>query len=251
MIELRCHNLNRDSRLKQIDLDLTQANFVHLIGPNGAGKSTLLELLAGIINPSSGYVLLQQHPLQSYNLHQLAAMRSMLKQQDNVSFPLTVDELLSFYCNWQQEIPAQIESALEIEQYRYRHLPELSGGELQRVQLARVLLQIWHAIERNEGLLLLDEPLKGLDLRHQQKLMSLLKAISATGNKVVMSLHDLNWCDTYAEQVVLLKNGSLIATGTAQQTLLPQQLSQAFDCLISVQTSLEGKKLFQTVENPH
>nr|WP_241737433.1 ATP-binding cassette domain-containing protein [Neptunicella marina] len=236
--------------MQQIDLDFTQANFVHLIGPNGAGKSTLLETLAGIIKPSSGHVILRQQTLESYNLHQLAAMRSMLKQQDSVSFPLTVEELLLFYCNWQYAIPKQIELALEVEQYRHRHLPELSGGEQQRVQLARVLLQIWSVIEQGEGLLLLDEPLKGLDLRHQQKLMSLLKSLSKSGNKVVMSLHDLNWCDGYADQVVLLKQGRLVATGTVQQTLIPQQLSSAFDCLISVQTSLEGKKLLQTVENP-
>src|SRR5690606_34501352 len=115
-----------------------------------------------------------------------------------------VNESLYFFIPNLFEIPEQLESALEIGPFLNKSMQQLSGGELRRVQIARALLQIWPAIERGHALVLLDEPLQGLDLRHQSLLMQLLTDIAAKGNSLIISNHDLNLCYRYADKVALL-----------------------------------------------
>ncbi|WP_438863071.1 ATP-binding cassette domain-containing protein [Neptunicella sp.] len=236
------------NRLNQINVSARAGEFIHLLGPNGAGKSSLLHVIAGLIPLSSGKISYANRSLEEYSLAELAGFRTLQEQSQYSVFAVSVAEALHFFIQELDAIPANLENALEITPFLTKSMQQLSGGELRRVQIARALLQIWPAIQAGEGLVLLDEPLQGLDLRHQALLMRLLTDIAKWGNIVIISNHDLDCCYRYADKVCLLKDGVLQGYDQTAVVMQPETLSQAFDCLIAIHTTLEGKKIFQTVE---
>lgn len=232
-------------RIIDIELSLEAGQQVHVLGNNGAGKSSLLAVLSGLLSPEKGQIVLHGKALPDYALPELASIRCFQEQHASQVFSMTVKESLQFFAN-APLLPAELEHALEINQFMGRDINTLSGGELRRVHIARVMLQIWPAILQGRALLLMDEPIQGLDYRHQHMLMKLLQSVVKKGNLVVITHHDLNLCYRYADRIVMMKDSKLIATGKVQEIMMPQFLEGAFCCKISSYADAQGNRLFQT-----
>lgn len=205
-----------------------------IVGPNGAGKSTLLKLCARETTPASGSLNLSNKPLGSYTGQQLALVRSMLHQQNTMPFPFRVGELVLMgrYPHYGSHPTASdyamAEAALDtvgMLPFSDRIVSTLSGGEQQRVQLARVLAQVWHV---PNALLLLDEPTTGLDLLHQHRILDVARQMARRGYGVVAVLHDLNMAAQYADQLLMLKAGRCEAYGLPRNVLTAPTIERVF-----------------------
>lgn len=220
--------------LHDVSLRVEPGELLAIVGPNGAGKSTLLKCCAGELTPQNGTVRLKGQPLGAYANRPLARLRAMLHQQNALSFPFRVDELvlLGRYPHY-VDYPTpddyrQAETALHrvgMAAFANRVVTSLSGGEQQRVHLARVLAQLGDA---TQGLLLLDEPTTGLDLLHQHHLLSIARQMAARGLAVVAVLHDLNMAAQYAHQLLLLRGGRVEAVGSPRQVLTAPLIERVF-----------------------
>lgn len=210
-----------------------------IIGENGAGKSTLINCLAGT-SKFSGTLLLNQQPIQTLSFSQLAAYRAVLPQNSSLNFPLSVREVvrlalsLSALSNPQQDtIIEDCLSLMDAKQFIERNYLHLSGGEKQRVQLARVLAQL-HAYHHDDArFLLLDEPTSALDLKHQYATLHMLRHLCSDAFPlnigILIILHDLNLASLYCDKILLIKEGQLVAHDVPAKVLKQDLLEQTFD----------------------
>ncbi|ALS98532.1 ATP-binding cassette domain-containing protein [Lacimicrobium alkaliphilum] len=242
---LRAQAISLENRLSNVSLDLISADAVHLLGPNGSGKSSLLNLLAGLISPHQGQLWLEGRELSQYAPAELAIQRCLMEQTQQSVFALTVKESLSFFCA-ERSLPDVLEQALDISPFLQRPLNQLSGGEQRRVQIARCLMQVWPAIEQGRALILLDEPVQGLDFSHQHRLCELLNELARIGNMLVMSHHQLNLAERYANRIWLMHQGQLVADDIPKQVLTESLLSRVFCCNVRIVTDTEQNRLIQT-----
>ena len=225
----------RATLLDGVGLTVQAGEMVAIIGPNGAGKSTLLRLLSGDLRPSAGEVRLKQRDISSFTPRELAARRAMLSQHINVTFPFTVEEIVLMGAGERSARDAGlfVEAALEevgLVHFRARQLPTLSGGEQQRAHFARVLVQLaFGEAEHGPGLLLLDEPTSSLDLRHQIDLVEAARRRAAAGTAVIAILHDLNLAIRFADRLVVLAGGKLIADGPRADIVTREIIRDIFE----------------------
>jgi iron complex transport system ATP-binding protein len=189
-----------------------------LLGPNGAGKTTLLRLLAGLYAPTAGRVQLDGQDLHRLDRRTLARARAVLSQEIHLAFPMTVEDvvLMGRYPHYGYSTPAhdqriarQALATLGLTAFAARDYATLSGGEAQKVQMARVLAQIWEAPTAGSRVLLLDEPVASLDIQYQHQLLQVARQLAREQAVVVTILHDINLALTYADRLVLLKNGRI------------------------------------------
>ncbi|WP_068311045.1 heme ABC transporter ATP-binding protein [Polycladidibacter hongkongensis] len=232
-----------------------------IIGPNGAGKSSLLGCLTGELKPTAGKIELEGRHLASLSARDLAARRAVLAQSNNLSFPFTVTEVIALGATANaQHLPSQeaaplppqqmIEQALAkvgLLQYANRLYQQLSGGEKQRVQLARVLCQVWYPVsDAGPSLLFLDEPTAGLDLKYQFDLMEMARGYAKAGGCVIAVLHELDMAYTFADQLLLLENGTIAACGKPEELDMPQLLKSVYklsDSLIAQKAGASARLL--------
>jgi vitamin B12 transport system ATP-binding protein len=230
---LELTNVSLSKRLNIDFLRAAKGECIHLLGPNGAGKSSLMAVIAGLISPEQGRVVLQNKELSDWSLTELASLRTMLSQQLESSFALRVGEYLSFYAHHNctsHLIPPMLETALEVVLFLDKPLTHLSGGERQRVEICRALLQIWPQLEVGEGIAILDEPLQGLDIRHQYAVASLVQALCAKGNTIIMSSHDIALSANYSTSLWLMKKGRIVASGAPLCVATQNNLESVFEC---------------------
>lgn len=220
------------SLIEGVDCRL-EAGRVHvLLGPNGAGKSTLLRTLTGETVPAEGAVLIEGQALQSVESSQLARRRACLPQASTLSFPFTIREVVGIgrfpYRDTRAELERQVSASLRqvgLLERGHEAYTHLSGGEKQRVHLARVLAQL----EAPEGsILMLDEPTASLDLTFQQLVFRVAGDWAAQGGAVLLVLHDLNQAMRYADTVTLLCQGRCIASGPPEEVLTSERIEQVY-----------------------
>jgi iron complex transport system ATP-binding protein len=226
------------------ELDLAPGGLVCIAGPNGAGKSTLLGALAGLRPGYEGQCVLEGREVRDWPRRELARAVSFVPQSVNVPFPFTAAQVVYMgrtpYCDGLFESAADhtaVERALALTDasaFRERDFRTLSGGERQRVILASALAQSPRA-------LLLDEPATFLDLRHQVSLYRLLKQLAAEGLLVAAVTHDLNLALAYADRVVLLGRGSLLASGPPAAVLDPPRVREVFGVDASAWRERDGR----------
>ena len=194
--------------LRTVSLQAHAGEFIAVLGPNGAGKSTLLKVLAGLLKPDSGQVLLDSEKLASVPLRRLAGRRAYLPQNPHLEWPISVERLVALGLTPRlpatgglpQNFAPAITRALErcdLLDKRDQPATTLSGGEFARAMLAR-------AIVSEPQILIVDEPITGLDPRHAMECMRLLSDFAKGGTLVIASLHDLNLAARYPSRVVVL-----------------------------------------------
>jgi len=203
-----------------------------LVGPNGCGKSTLLRGLSRLLKPAHGSVYLDGHDIHAMKSKDLARQLGILPQAPVAPEGLTVHELVAQgrypHQNWFQQWSAHDErivaEALEMTNlalFTDRPVDTLSGGQRQRAWIAMALAQ-------QTNILLLDEPTTYLDLAHQIDVLDLLAELNENGRTIVMVLHDLNQAARYAERIVALRGGQIVAQGRPDQVIIPENILQVF-----------------------
>ena len=224
-------------------IDGISANFepgrLHLIiGPNGAGKSTLIRVLARLLRPAEGQVLYDGQDVAHCSERELARSRAMLSQAVEVAFPLPVRELVLMgrYPHFTARPGAtdlhvceEVMQFFDVAGMADRSYGTLSGGERQRVHFARVLAQIWRPLEGATRVLFLDEPLTFLDIRHQIDFMRKVRVFASNKDVIVLGVvHDLNLAAQFADRLLLVHNGRILADGPTADVLTAEHLSTAF-----------------------
>ncbi|MBB4267983.1 heme ABC transporter ATP-binding protein [Roseospira visakhapatnamensis] len=231
----------------RVSLDLSGGTLTGLIGPNGAGKSTLLHLLSGALAPDDGGVMFAGRPLTDWPRAALARRRAVLPQSSDLSFSFrALDVVLMGRAAHAGVSTSDRDTAVAIEALRAmdalhlveRIYPTLSGGERQRIQLARVLAQIWpEETGPNAGagrVLLLDEPTNTLDLLHQHLALRFARRLADDGVCVLAVLHDPNLAALYADRVVVLDNGRVVADGPVDAVMTETTFDQVFGLRVTV-----------------
>ena len=210
-----------------------------ICGANGSGKSTLLRCLSGLDAPTNGEIRLERQPIHALSRREMARQIAVLGQNPEIPSGLNVEELVEQgrypHRPWLAPMRVQDRAATEsaihavgLQELRQRQVSSLSGGERQRAWVAMALAQ-------QPRILFLDEPTSFLDVRHQAELLTLLRRLNRTeGLTIVAVLHDLNQVIEFADDVILMKKGKVMATGVPSQTFTPQRLSHAFGCNIDV-----------------
>ena len=220
-----------------------EAERLHLIiGPNGAGKSTFVRLLARLLRPGEGRVLYDGDDVAHRKDLELARRRALLSQAVEVAFSLPVRELVLMgrYPHFtgrpgagDLHVCEEVMRFFDVTEMSARNYGTLSGGEKQRVQFARVLAQIWRPLDGGLNgatrLLFLDEPLTFLDIRHQIDFMEKIRVFAAQKDVVVVGvIHDLNLAAQFADRLLLLHEGRVLADGAVRDVLTEEHLRTAF-----------------------
>ncbi|GAB3679568.1 ABC transporter ATP-binding protein [Saccharopolyspora tripterygii] len=217
-----------------LDFAVEAGTITAVIGPNGCGKSTLLRALGRLLQPQRGEVLLDGEKIHKMSTKEVARILGVLPQSPAAPEGLTVADLVargrhphqSWYRQWSSDDESAVAEALAmtgIGELAERTLDELSGGQRQRAWLSMALAQ-------GTDLLLLDEPTTYLDLSHQVDVLELIgKLHDESGRTVVMVLHDLNLAARYADRLVAMKDGAVVASGEPGEVLTEELLSNVFD----------------------
>ncbi|WP_457774713.1 heme ABC transporter ATP-binding protein [Phycobium rhodophyticola] len=213
-----------------------------IVGPNGSGKTTLLKALTGEV-PYGGTVALNGRNIAGAKPWELAAVRAVLPQATPLAFPFTVVEVVRLGLSRGVSAGSDrlISAALGrvgLTGFEGRFYQELSGGEQQRVQLARVLAQVWTPVENGSPRwLFLDEPVSALDIAHQLQVMQIAREFADGGGGVVTVMHDLNLTAMFADNVALIGEGRVICQGAPEVVLRDDLLSRAYRCDVHVNTT--------------
>lgn len=231
-------NLGRARILHGLSFQARPAEFTAIVGPNGSGKTTLLRALTGELC-YTGRIALGGVDLAAMSVEELARRRAVLPQAAALSFPFTVAEVVRIGLEARAEraealVPAAL-AAVGLPGFAGRLYQQLSGGEQQRVQLARVLAQVWQPVDgQGARWLMLDEPVSSLDIAHQLTVMRLAADYARRGGGVIAVMHDLNLTAMFAQHVVLMAGGQVLAQGRPEAVLTDAGLSQAYGCSIRV-----------------
>lgn len=214
-----------------------------IIGPNGAGKSTLIKVLSRLLRPHVGAVKYEGEDARDASELDLARRRAVLSQAVEVAFPLKVREVVTMgrYPHFgaspgpiDEKIVDQMMEHFDVMEFAERDYQTLSGGEQQRVNFARVLAQLWRTGRADASTrcryLFLDEPLTFLDIRHQIEFMKKVREFAAQLDVVTVGVvHDLNLAARFADQIVMMNGGRIIAHGSPKDVLTAQLIRQVFE----------------------
>lgn len=221
--------------LKDVDLHIEPGKVTAVLGPNGAGKTSLLRLLTGELLPTSGEVTFNGSPLNQWRPQQRAKMLSVLPQGSPLNFPFTAREVVMMgripHATGLVKDTEIVDAALSAVGGSYldkRFYTQMSGGEKQRVQLARVLAQIWEPSVEGDRFLVLDEPTSAFDLAHQQLTLEIVKQFAFQGVGVLLVIHDLNLAAGCADQLVILDGGKIAARGSPESVLTAAMIKAVF-----------------------
>jgi iron complex transport system ATP-binding protein len=245
VVENLSYAFGSQSVLKTLSFSVPQSDIFVIIGPNGAGKTTLIKLMVGILKIQTGQIEILQAPIGSYSQKKLATVLAYVPQGLPVGFPFTVEEtvllgraphqkVLGLASQNDLDVAQQAMAFTEITHLARRKLDQLSGGEQQRVLIARALCQ-------QPQVILLDEPTASLDLSHQIRIMDLMERLKTErGVTVVMVSHDVNLAAMYGDQLLLLKAGEIVCMGSPNEVLNFKTLEETYGCKLLVDISPLG-----------
>lgn len=227
----------RTQIVKGVSFHARAGELLAIIGPSGSGKTTLMRAMTGEMS-FAGEIRLAGLEVDGLAPEFQADLRGVLPQASQISFPLNVTEvvglgLIDRRCSRQQRFRRISEALARVgmQGFEGRTYQDLSGGEQQRVQLARVLCQVWDPVPADgpPRWLFLDEPVSSLDIKHQYQIMRLARDYAARGGGVVAVMHDLNLTAAFADQVLVMRDGERLAFGPRDAVMQPELLSKAYD----------------------
>ena len=225
--------------ISNVSLNVEAGTWCTIVGPNGAGKTTLVETVAGLRRAAGGSVAITGRPLDAMNERERARVVSLVPQHPEVPAGMTVKEYVSLGRSAyhgllrapsvrDQSIVDSVIERLSLQEFAERDVVTLSGGERQRMVLARALAQ-------STMVIVLDEPITGLDLRHQMDLLELLKTqVEECGLTIVATMHDLTLAGQFADRLVLLDRGAVVLDGLAKVVVRSRELSECYGMTLRV-----------------
>ena len=240
------HSFGENIVLRNVSFHVPKRDFFIIIGPNGSGKTTLMKIISGILKPQNGELKILNRSIDQYHRKALARTIAFVPQMTFADFPFTVTEIVlmgrSPYLGMlglegenDLEIANQAIAFTGLENLAHRKLDQLSGGEQQRVFIARAICQ-------EPDIILLDEPTASLDLAYQVRVMDLMEKLKTEkGITIVMVSHDVNLAAMYADHLLLLHNGHVMCQGLPNEVITYQTLEAAYGCTLLVDESPLGK----------
>jgi iron complex transport system ATP-binding protein len=234
-------NYNGVPALKDVELKMGLGELLSIVGPNGSGKSTLLKCINRILKPKQNTVLIDGEDTSKIGLRELSKMMSYVPQNSTNTFPFTVFDIVLMgrrpYIQWglgerDKEIVATTLDYLGIGKLAMRHFNELSGGEQQKVIIARALAQ-------QPQILLLDEPTSNLDIKHQLEILCILRGLTQSKHcSVIVAMHDLNLASRFSDRMLMLKQGCIFAVGTPESVLTEEHVESVYGVKVHVTSSV-------------
>ncbi|MFW6110878.1 MAG: ABC transporter ATP-binding protein [Thermoproteota archaeon] len=225
--------------LKNVNLEVKGGDRVAIIGPNASGKTTLLKCINGILKPQKGSILIDGVKMEKLGREESAKRIGYVPQMGKDNSPSPVFDIVLMgrrpHGGWKPskrdlEIVSEIIGKLGLEEISMRDVKEISGGQKQKVLIARALAQ-------NPEVLLLDEPTSSLDLRHQLEVLNLITDQAKKGISVVMAMHDLNLAARYSNKIIMLDEGEIFATG-GKEVLTPENVESVYGVKVAIAENL-------------
>ena len=217
--------------LEHICLELKSSELLGIVGPNGSGKTTLIRCMNNILKPQEGSIHLNGNEIKSLSRMEIARYIGYVPQNSKHFFPTTVFDTVLMgrrpHANWRSsehdlDKAVEILGLLGLDDLALRNFGELSGGQQQKVLIARALAQ-------ETDIILLDEPTSNLDIRHQLEVMHIIKSlVREQGFSAVMAVHDLNLASGYADRVIVLNGGRIIASGDPVSVFTPETIASVY-----------------------
>ncbi|MEG0328353.1 MAG: ATP-binding cassette domain-containing protein [Erysipelothrix sp.] len=233
--------------LDQVSVDVHDGRVTAIIGENGSGKTTLLNMMGRLTEETEGIIRYNHRDIKEFKSREFAQKVAILKQNNMTNLRLTVYDLVSFgrFPHNQHKLTDEDEliileslSFMGCMDLKDKYIDQLSGGQLQRVYIAMILVQ-------DTDYIFLDEPLNNLDLKHAHELMALIQSLAIQRSKtVVIVMHDLNMVYRYVDDVIALKHGRLIANGAVDDVLNESVLHRIYDMKFTIQSCTEHKVAF-------
>ncbi|MDI9644151.1 MAG: ABC transporter ATP-binding protein [Candidatus Verstraetearchaeota archaeon] len=230
--------------LRDVEFCVESGEIVSILGPNGSGKSTLLRCINRILKTQQNAVLIDGKDIGSFSLKELPKIIGYVPQTSTSTFPFTVFDVVLMgrkpYVHWSlserdYEIVAETLEFLGIQGFAMRHFNELSGGEQQKVIIARALVQ-------EPQILLLDEPTSSLDIKHQLEILCIMRDLAQARHcSVIMALHDLNLASRFSDRILMLKKGCVFAVGTPEEVLTKENVKAVYDINAYITNSVLGR----------
>ena len=230
--------------VNDINIEVLPGKILALIGPNGAGKSTILKILSGDIKPTNGVIKYNDINISKISFVERAHIRGVMSQSQTIAFDFSVLEIIEmgwlhsdhdYYTSFYPDVLKQIIGDCELQHLVDIKFNTLSGGEQKRVHFARVLLQLWIPEgDIHPRFMLLDEPLANLDIYHELKMLEIIKRHLSKNIGVLLILHDLNTASKFADNIVLMKNGTIVKNGSTIEVLTESILSETYETKIKV-----------------
>jgi iron complex transport system ATP-binding protein len=243
---------NQEEILKGIDLRIKSGSFIGIIGPNASGKSTLLKNMSKTLQVDSGTVYLNHKLLNDYSSLELARKMAVVPQNTEVSFNFNVYDIIMmgrhpYQKRWSgiskndKKIVNEVMEVTDTFKLRSKLIKELSGGERQRVMIARALAQ-------KPNILLLDEPTSSLDINYQAEIYDLLNYLNQKWDLTIITVsHDLNLTAQYCEQLILLNEGEIFASGSAEEVLTEENIREVYKAEVLIKSNPLSDKPFITL----
>ncbi|SJL84045.1 iron chelate ABC transporter ATP-binding protein VctC [Vibrio palustris] len=231
--------------VKQASAEFEKGKVTSIIGPNGAGKSTVLSMASRLMTRDEGKVWIDSQELVDWDTKALAKRLAVLRQSNSITMRFTIRELVEFgrFPHSQGKLNAEDQRVidrsieyLDLNDIQHKYLDALSGGQRQMAFIAMVMAQ-------DTDYVFLDEPLNNLDIKHSIKIMATIRRLAQELNKaVVIVIHDINFASCYSDYIIALKQGEVVASGTVEQVIQEQVLSDIYETPFNI-IEHDGKRM--------